>query len=184
MLHNSVEACRVNWNGTDERPRAGQAMSKALRAVGISINPFNGVMVSIVTHPHDSYHLNVPSSRVDEVVAELWKDNRVIEVRVDGVSREKPAQKTVEEVEAEFAAFKKKVAVVAMQKAKKHDWCSVVQDALEEMGLEVPKSKARVVLEFDVDGDDLSKEEIKSLVYDLNRDDLYEAIQSFELTQE
>lgn len=49
------------------------------------------------------------------------------------------------QVEERYAAlvnahedFKREVAEVAVKYAKEHDWCSVVRDALDELGLEVP----------------------------------------------
>lgn len=183
--HNSIESCRRNWTGGEERPPAGQAMSKALRAVGLTVNPRFGSTVSVTTQPHDSYWVIVPPMRVPEMVAELWKDDRVVTVAVDGEDRKKPeVAKTAEEIQQEFDAFKKQVVIVAMTKAKKHDWCEVVKDALTEMGLEVPKSKLRVVLEIETEDDDLSQREAMNLIYDLNRDDLTDAMKSFELVEE
>lgn len=183
MDHNSIESCRMNWSGTGEFPRAGQAMSKAIHALGLTCNAVAGVQVGIITHPHDSYHLDVPTRRVDELVAELWKDVRVIGVLVDGTKREKPkVQKTAEEVQAEFDAFKKQVVTIAMKKAKEHDWCGVVKDALSEMGLDIPKNRARVVLEFEVD-EDFDPSDATNTIYDLDRDNLREAIVTTELTE-
>lgn len=177
--HNSIEGCRINWSGNGVYPRAGQAMSKAIHAVGLTTNPSGGRKVGIVTEPRDSYHLYVPGTEVDKLVAELRKDDRVAKIEVDGVEQ---TAKSVEELEAELAAFKQKVVKIAMEKAKEHDWCGVVQDALDEMGLEVPKKKARVVLEFETD-DEIDSYDARNLIYDMSRDALSDAIQTAEVVE-
>ena len=40
--------------------------------------------------------------------------------------------------EEELSTLKRRVAEVAMEYADRHDWCSVVREALDEMGIEVP----------------------------------------------
>jgi len=50
--------------------------------------------------------------------------------------------------ESEFAEFKDRVARVAMSYAREHNWCSVVTDALDDLGLQPPD--VRVNGEFTV----------------------------------
>lgn len=45
----------------------------------------------------------------------------------------------VQEAEVAHEAFRKQVVDTAMEYARRHDWCSVVQSALEEMGLTVTR---------------------------------------------
>lgn len=49
-----------------------------------------------------------------------------------------------DEHEREMAAFKRRVARVAMREATEHNWCGVVRHALDQMGIEVPQPSATV----------------------------------------
>ena len=48
--------------------------------------------------------------------------------------------------EEELRTFKKRVGEVAMEYADRHDWCSTVAEALDEMGIEVPTKEYEFTL--------------------------------------
>lgn len=58
------------------------------------------------------------------------------------------ARKLREIRESEYTEFKDRVARTAMAYARRHDWCSVVTDALDDLGLQPPD--VRVAGEFTV----------------------------------
>lgn len=60
------------------------------------------------------------------------------------VNLERRLTRERDEHEREMAAFKRRVARVAMREATEHNWCGVVRRALDEMGIEVPQPSATV----------------------------------------
>lgn len=72
--------------------------------------------------------------------------------------------------QAEAARFREQVAEVASRYARENDWCSVVESALGELGLELIKSRYRVdvVMRFSVDVDaddeDEAREEVAYMI--------------------
>lgn len=56
------------------------------------------------------------------------------------------------EVEVAFEEFKKEVGLKAAELKIEHGWCEVVDDAMRDLGIEMPSGKKRIrlVVEFDV----------------------------------
>lgn len=177
VYHNSIENCIERWgdNPNGYGCPAGKSAAKALKALGMSRNEGEGARVYIRTTPSDGYSLFVKDTATAEKVAtEVLKDTRVVSVTVNGNPF---TPKTNEELEA----FKRQVYKKAMEKARQHDWCHVVQDTLKELGIEAPKKRLKVVMEMDVEDDDTDdKTVVRERIYDLNRTDLFEAIKSIE----
>jgi len=185
--HYSIEGCRRNWDGNGSIPPAGQAMSKALRAVGLTVNPnlLYSKKVEIgcprmFSLGIDTYHAAVPERRVDEVVAELRKDDRVKKILVDGVEQTQ---------QPDLAAYKKKVYEIARRTQAEEGWCADgFNAAMAELGIEIPRRKTRVVLEFevpdDVDPDDAEsvKEHMEGISF--RWEDVYAAMKTVEAVTE
>ncbi len=136
----------------DPRDHEGIAAT-ALKAIGLTENA-----TGEVTRVYDSSYpdqtgwgVDVPAGRSDEYARQLWKDSRTKSVKIDRTPFPKPAEPTAEDIQKEFDAFKAKVVKVAFRTKETEGWCNDgFKAAMDELGLEVPKKKARVVLEFEV----------------------------------
>jgi hypothetical protein len=67
----------------------------------------------------------------------------------------------------EVAALKAQVRKVANKYAKRHSWCSVVKDALREMGIDPDEPKITVDIDFQIAGTEVQTAVRKFLVSDL-----------------
>lgn len=84
-----------------------------------------------------------PSPEVAEVKTELYEIDRL---RLELAE----ARGRVEAQEREHAEFRRTVGRVAMAKAREHNWCGVVREALDEMGVEVPDDRVSATLTITV----------------------------------
>lgn len=69
------------------------------------------------------------------------EEDKPEEVKPDIVQQRDELQRLRDVVtakEEELRTFKRRVAEVAMEYAERHDWCSTVAEALDELGLDVP----------------------------------------------
>lgn len=66
---------------------------------------------------------------------EIKTKNATIEQQLEELRRLRDVVTTTEE---ELRNFKRRVGEIAMEYAQRHDWCSTVEEALDEMGIEVP----------------------------------------------
>lgn len=66
--------------------------------------------------------------------------------RITALIREKT------EIEATFEDFKRRVGLKAAELKAEHDWCEVVDDAMDELGIKMPslKKNIRVSVTFDI----------------------------------
>lgn len=158
--------------GTLAEPSGADGSSKwtsqhALREIGLTFTPF-GVRTRVLvrTDGWPKWEVDVPASRAMEYAKQLWKYPNVNQVIVLGQEVPKPiSENIVADIQKEFADFKARVVKLAMEKAKEHDWCGVVRETLEELGLEVPKNRLRIVLEVDItdDDDDVDPDDLDSV---------------------
>ncbi|OKI54537.1 hypothetical protein [Micromonospora sp. CB01531] len=192
MFKFSVDEALRQWptdNTQADYQPAGNAMAKALRALGITEDAHGASSnVSIRTQPSDGYNVSVNADDAERYARELWKDTRVIEVKIDGTPFAKPIKKTVEDVEKELADFKKKVVAVALRTKREEEWCdSGFERAMKELGLEIPSTKVRITLDLDLadyDTDltaDSPLEQFKNFLHwDIESSEIGDAVKSVE----
>lgn len=126
--------------------------AKALRTLGLTSTDGSAVeAVEIYDNRGRRWAVNVPVSRAEEYAQQLWKDDRVVRVTISGTEFPNPV-----EVNEELEAFKKKVYAVAKRVQAQKNWCAPgFRQAMEELGIEIPKKKVRIVLEVEIDPDGL-----------------------------
>lgn len=177
--------------GVATHDSAREIVQEALRSARLTLNAVGPVArVTVHTTAWGRWGVDIPKARLDEFVRLLWENPRTLQVNVDGEPVYKPTdptpptERTVADVEKEFAAFKKKVVEVAVRTRREEDWCFTgFEAAMKELGLEFPKKNAQIVLEVevphDVDPDDLKS--VQNWVkYASNRIDLGESVTSTE----
>lgn len=139
---------------SDRWPNSVEAVAaKALKAIGLERNATeeNYTRVQVQTHSSGSWAADVPKERAEEYAKELWKNEKTSKVLINSNPFPKPAQEDSEELKA----FKKKVFEVAKRTKRDEGWCDTgFKDAMKELGIEVPPSKVRVVLELDFNDHD------------------------------
>lgn len=171
MTNTNIESSSFNPNSTSlQTCPAGHAAAKAWQMVNpnpdvfYAISPRDEVSIECARPKgyDDSFTVAVPTTRSMEFIDALKLDRRVTKVVFNGKT-EFEAPKT-DDLQKEFEAFKQKVAEVATRYAKEHDWCDVVDEALEELGLERKKSRVKVTLEFDYDAGELGGLELFDFV--------------------
>ena len=130
---------RLHDNGTaalenlDESPNPRWSITRELRSVieqsktpvdpTTEVTPETGptAIVSLEKHTAD---LKAKDDTIDQQREELERLRRV-----------------VDQSSERHLAFKKRVGEVAMEYAERHDWCPVVKEALEEIGVDIPQKK-------------------------------------------
>lgn len=129
---------RLHDNGTaalenlDESPNPRWSITRELRSlIEQSKTPDPTTEVTSETGPTAIVSL-------EKYTADLKSRESIIEQQREEMER---LRRVLDENAERHLAFKKRVGEVAMEYAQRHDWCSTVAEALEEIGVDIPQKK-------------------------------------------
>lgn len=75
---------------------------------------------------------------LEKYEADIESKNSIIEQQLEELQR---LRDVITAKEVEFRTFKRRVGEIAMEYAERHDWCDTVKEALDDIGIEVPKKE-------------------------------------------
>lgn len=137
---------RLYRDGTSTFLRADIAVARSGYLPNI-IDPNTNEIAGAVS---DLWPINIKESRPAEVAATAEIEVETLRVRVAELESRLTAQQV--DAETRLDTLRSEVGIKAMELAREHGWCSVVDDALRELGIEPPQAETRmsVTVEFDI----------------------------------